>query len=421
MSRRRKPVGCACSRREFLARGLYGMGIGAGLPMILSRTSAALTAQALQGTSFERHPERILVVIELSGGNDGLNTIIPYADPAYYRARPKLGIPADEVIKASGSFGFHPSMVGFERLYKDGKLAVVHGCGYEHPSLSHFSSMGYWHSGVPNGGDALGWLGRLADERYDPATRNVIVNLGTSQSMAVRSGRHSPLVFDDPARFRREGEASEIEALVDLSKPRTTANPMLEFLAATAENATESSELVRDASAAYRTPVDYGQGGGLGGNLQRVAALIAAGMPTRLYYVSYQGNAFDTHVQQADLHSRLLMYTADAVRGFMEDVRRLGRADEVAVMMFTEFGRRVEENGSLGTDHGTATPMFIVGDGVKGGFYGTPPSLTDLDDGNLKMTTDFRRVYATMVDEWLGAENPDAILKGRFESLGVFV
>jgi uncharacterized protein (DUF1501 family) len=143
-------------------------------------------------------------------------------------------------------------------------------------------------------------------------------------------------------------------------------------------------------------------------------------MATRLYYVTYQGNSFDTHVQQADLHSRLLMYTADAVRGFIEDLKRIGHADEVAVMIFTEFGRRVEENGSLGTDHGTATPMFLIGKGVKGGFYGTPPSLTDLDDGNLKMTTDFRRVYATAIREWLGCDQSDAILKGRFEPLGVF-
>ncbi len=420
MSRRRRPVGCQCSRRDFLARGFYGLGVGVGMPMMLSRTSAALTAQALEGTSFERHPERIMVVIELSGGNDGLNTVVPYGDPAYYRARPKLGIPEREVIKAADGFGFHPSMVGFERLYKDGMLGVVHGCGYDRPSLSHFSSMGFWHSGVPNGGDALGWMGRLADDRYDPATRNVIVNLGTSQAMAVRSGLHSPLVFDDPARFKRDGNESEVEALAQLSKPRSTANPMLEFLSYTAQNATDSSELVREAAAAYRTPVDYGQGGGLGGNLQRVAALIASGMPTRLYYVSYQGNNFDTHVQQADLHSRLLMYTADAVRGFMEDVDRIGRGNDVAVMMFTEFGRRVEENGSLGTDHGTATPMFVVGKGVKGGFYSTPPSLTDLDDGNLRMTTDFRRVYASMVDEWLGARNPESILKGSFDPLGMF-
>jgi uncharacterized protein (DUF1501 family) len=409
-----------CSRREFLARGLYGIGVGAGLPLFLSRTSAALTAQALQGTSAERHPERILVVLELTGGNDGLNTVVPYGDAAYYRARPNLGIRDREVIKIADGFGLHPSMVGFERLFKDGRMAIVHGCGYEHPSFSHFSSMSYWHTGVPNSGEPLGWLGRLADHRYDPSTHNMIVNIGNSQSLAVRSGHHSPLVFDDPARFRRDGTEAEKGALVALSGARTTSNPTLDFLAETARNGTDSSDFVRRASSSYRTTVDYGIGNAFGGALQRVAALIAAGMPTRVYYVTYQGNSFDTHVQQADLHSRLLMYTADAVRAFMDDITRIGRADDVAVMMFTEFGRRVEENGSLGTDHGTATPMFVVGKHVKGGFYGRPPSLTDLDDGNLKMTTDFRSVYATMIKEWLAYDDTEAVLKGRFAPLGVF-
>ena len=399
---------------------MYGIGVGGMLPLVLSRTSAALSAQALQGTSVEKHPNRILVVIELSGGNDGLNTVVPFGNAAYYRARPKLGIAEREVLKVADGFGFHPSMVGFERLYKDGHLAVVHGCGYDHPSLSHFSSMGFWHTGVPNGGEPLGWLGRLADATYPVAAKNVIVNVGNSQSLAVRSRQHSPLVFDDPGRFWREGTDEEKHALAMLSAPRTTSNATLEFLASTAKNATESSDFVRRASSSYRTPVDYGQGGGLAANLQRVAALIAAEMPTRLYYVTYAGNSFDTHVQQADLHTRLLMYTADAVRGFVDDVARLGRGDEVAVMIFTEFGRRVEENGSLGTDHGTATPMFLAGKGVKGGFYGQHPSLTDLDDGNMKMTTDFRRVYATAITEWLGYDQTQAVLKGTFAPMGVF-
>ena len=413
-------MACSCSRRDFLARGLYGIGVGAALPMFVSRTTAALAAQALQGTSIEKHPERILVVVELSGGNDGLNTVVPYGDPAYYRARPHLGIPEGEVIKVSDGFGFHPSMVGFERLYKDGEMAVVHGCGYDHPSFSHFSSMSYWHTGVPNGGETLGWLGRLADDHYNPGTRNAIVNIGLSQSLAVRSGKHSPLVFDDPARFRREGTDAEKHALGAMIETPTASNPALEFLAATARNAAASSDFVRQASAAYRTPVDYGIGNAFGGGLQRVAALIAANMPTRLYYVVYQGNSFDTHVQQADLHSRLLMYTADAVRAFVQDIARIGRGDDVAVMMFTEFGRRVEENGSLGTDHGTATPMFLFGKHVTGGFVGQPPSLTDLDDGNLRMTNDFRRVYATVIKEWLGYDDAAAVLKGRFEPLGIF-
>jgi uncharacterized protein (DUF1501 family) len=411
---------CPCSRREFLARGLYGLGVGTGLPLFLSRTSAALTAQALTGTSAEHHPERILVVLELSGGNDGLNTVVPYGDPAYYRARPTIGIRERDAIRIADGFGLHPSMVGFERLYKDGQMAVVHGCGYEHPSFSHFSSMSFWHTGVPNSGEPLGWLGRFADHRYDPGTHNMIVNIGNAQSLAVRSDRHSPLVFDDPARFRRDGTDAEKNALVALSGTRATTNATLEFLAETARNGTDSSDFVRRAAASYRTTVDYGIGNAFGGGLQRVAALIAAGMPTRVYYVTYQGNSFDTHVQQADLHARLLMYTADAVRAFMEDITRIGREDDVAVMLFTEFGRRVEENGSLGTDHGTATPMFIVGKHVQGGFYGRPPSLTDLDDGNLKMTTDFRRVYATMIKEWLAYDDTPAVLKGKFEPLGVF-
>ena len=411
--------GCGCSRRDFLRKGLYGIGLTAGLPVLLDRTSAALTAQALEGTSAESRPERILVVVELSGGNDGLNTVVPFGDDDYYRVRPNLGIPASRVIPIADGYGLHPSMAGFERLYKDGMLGVVHGCGYDNPSLSHFSSMGFWHTGVPNGGEPLGWLGRLADGVYDhDAQGNMIVNIGTRQSLAVQARRHQPLVFNDPRSFRRVGSESEKEAIERL-RPQAPANPALEFLAATADNAVESSQFVRDAAAGYRTPIDYGIGG-LSPQLRQVAALINAGMPTRLYYVAYQGNSFDTHVHQADPHSRLLAYTADAIRGFMDDLKRIGRAGDVAMMVFTEFGRRVEENASLGTDHGTATPMFVVGPGVAAGLHGRHPSLTDLDDGNLKMTTDFRRVYASMIEGWLGFEDSASILKGSFEPMRLF-
>ena len=411
---------CGCSRRDFLVKGMYGLGVGAALPGLLNRTSAALAAQALEGTSMEPSPERILVVVELSGGNDGLNTVVPYGEDEYYRVRPTIGIPPSEVLKIDDRYGFHPSLVGFERLYKDGRLAVVHGCGYDNPSLSHFSSMGFWHTGVPNGGETLGWLGRLADGAYDhDAQGNRIVNIGTRQSLAVRARHHSPLVFNDPRTFRREGANSEKSALGKMKADGASGNATLEFLAGTAQNAAESSEFVRQASAAYRTTVDYGIGG-LSGPLRQVAALIHAEMPTRIYYVTYAGNSFDTHVHQADPHARLLAYTADAVRGFTEDLERIGRADDVAVVMFTEFGRRVEENGSLGTDHGTATPMFVVGNHVRGGLYGQHPSLTELDDGNLIRTTDFRRVYATMIEEWLRYKDSPTVLKGEFETLGVF-
>ena len=411
--------GCGCSRRDFLRKGLYGIGLTAGLPVLLDRTSAALTAQALEGTSAESRPERILVVVELSGGNDGLNTVVPFGDDEYYRVRPNLGVRPADVIPIADGYGLHTSMTGFERLYKEGMLGVVHGCGYDNPSLSHFSSMGFWHTGVPNGGEPLGWLGRLADGVYDhDAQGNMIVNIGTRQSLAVQARHHQPLVFNNPRSFRRVGTETEQQAIERL-RPTAADNPALEFLASTAANAVESSQFVREASAAYRTPVDYGIGG-LSPQLRQVAALIHADMPTRLYYVAYQGNSFDTHVHQADPHSRLLAYTADAIRGFMDDLKRIGRAGDVAMMVFTEFGRRVEENASLGTDHGTATPMFVIGPGVAGGLHGRHPSLTDLDDGNLKMTTDFRRVYASMIEGWLGFDDSASILKGSFEPMRLF-
>ena len=400
------------NRRDFLRRGLGGIGVSAALPAFLGRASQALAAEPESG--------RILVVVELSGGNDGLNTVIPYRNDEYYRVRPTLGIAKDKAIAIEDEAGFHPSLVGFERLYKDGRMAVVEGCGYPNPSLSHFSSMGYWHTGVPNGGAKLGWLGRLADAHTPEGTSNAIVNIGSSQSLAVRSDLHSPLVFDNPSQLRREGADSERRILAEFAESRETSNAALDFLRSTAENAVESEALVRDAWASYRTPVDYGIGGGLASDLQKTAALIAADLPTRIYYVSYRGNSFDTHVHQPDLHDRLLMYTADAVNGFMQDLERIGRADDVAMMMFSEFGRRVEENANQGTDHGTAGPMFIAGKGVEGGFYGETPSLTDLDDGNLKMTTDFRRVYSTMINSWMGSKQTASILKGRYSPLAVF-
>ena len=406
-------------RRDFLRHGLNGLGIGIGLPALLRSTSNALAADALDGGSGS-NPERILVVVELTGGNDGLNTVVPYRNDEYYRVRPRIGIRKDDAIAISDEAGLHPSLVGLERLYKDGKLAVVEGCGYPDPSLSHFSSMSFWHTGVPNGGETLGWVGRFADAYADAGIRNAVVNIGPSQSLAVRGNLHPPLVFAEPAQLRREGSEAEKRSIAALDLHADSQNSTLAFLRSIARNAADSGALVRDAWSSYRTPVDYGIAGGLSSDLRKVAALIAAGLPTQVYYVAYRGNSFDTHVHQADLHTRLLMYTADAIRGFMVDMGRIGRAADVAMMVFSEFGRRIEENASEGTDHGTAGPMFLVGDGVKGGFYGATPSLTDTDVGNLKMTTDFRRVYATMISEWMGHPDSSSILKGEFEPLGAF-
>jgi uncharacterized protein (DUF1501 family) len=226
-------------------------------------------------------------------------------------------------------------------------------------------------------------------------------------------------VFDDPNKFAREGFYEEREFFAQVPDTGNVENPSRRYLLDVARSAKSASALVKEAWAKYKSPVDYGI---TGLDLPKVAALIDAGMPTRLYYVAYRNNAFDTHVFQSDLHQRLLTYTSDAVSAFMVDLERIGRADDVVVMIFSEFGRRVPENTSLGTDHGAANLMFVAGKKVKGGHYGKIPSLTQLDEGdNLVFTTDFRRVYATMISRWLGFQNTTAILNGNFETFEMFL
>jgi uncharacterized protein (DUF1501 family) len=385
-------------------RRLLQAGAVAAAPLMFSPAAFGQTRNA--------NSERILVVLELSGGNDGLNTVIPYGDDAYYRLRPKIGIRPNKVRKLDDHFGLSEGMVGFERLYKDGNLAVVHGAGYDDPSFSHFTSMAYWHTAAPNSGEQYGWFGRLADQMAPSAPANFLINIATTQSLSVRAHRHVPLVFDNPDNFTRELFFEESKTLRATPESGKVANPSQAFLRDIARSANDSSGVVRKAWSDYRSPVDYGITD-LG--LRRVAAMIAAGLPARLYYTAYANNAFDTHVTQNELQPRLLTYTADAVAAFMQDMERIGRADDVTVMVFSEFGRRAPENTSLGTDHGAANVMFVAGKKVKGGQYGKTPSLTKLDAGdNLVFTTDFRRVYATMVQTWLGQPANATLLNGSF-------
>jgi uncharacterized protein (DUF1501 family) len=309
-------------------------------------------------------------------------------------------------------------MAGFEKLYKDGHLAIVHGCGYDNPSFSHFTSMAYWHTAAPNSGEEYGWVGRLADAMDPAATPNYIVNIDATQSLAVSSRLHTPVVFDDPDKFTRNAFFDEKPLLEQVAEAGPSMNPTQRYLIDVARGAHDASNLVRQAWAKYKSPVDYGI---VSLHLSKVAALIEAGMPTQLYYVAYRNNAFDTHVQQSDLHQRLLTYASDAVYGFMRDMDRIGRADDVSMMIFSEFGRRVPENTSLGTDHGAANVMFLAGKQVKGGHYGELPSLTKLDPGdNLLYTTDFRRVYATAMQGWLGFGDTRTVLRGEFAPFPVF-
>lgn len=402
---RRRLLGTSASA---LALGAAGEGLAFGLTSTLARAA----------TETQKSSGRILVVLELSGANDGLNTLVPFADDAYYKLRPRIGIPAKKLLKIDDHHGFSGGMTGFEQLFKDGQMAIVHGCGYAQPSFSHFTSMAYWQTAAPNSGQPLGWVGRLADNIDPKGTPNYIVNIDDTQSLAVNSSLHTPVVFNEPERFMRKGDA-ETRPMFDHSDDVSSSeNASQKYLGDVARSAREASQQVREAWSAYRSPMDYGIRP-LG--LNKIASLIEANMPARFYYTSYPHNAFDTHVHQGDVHARQLTYVSDAVAAFMKDMARIGRADDVSMLIFSEFGRRAADNTSLGTDHGTANLMFAVGKNVHGGHYGAPSSLTDLmDDGNLKYTVDFRRVYATMIEGWLQHADSTSILRNKFETFSMF-
>jgi uncharacterized protein (DUF1501 family) len=292
----------------------------------------------------------------------------------------------------------------------------VQGVGYDQPSFSHFSSISYWHTASPNSGNEYGWIGRTASA-LDPtgARENMIVNISDSQSLAVKAEKHVPLVFIDPARFQRSVFAQEKAALESLTARGTTVGDAHKYVQDVTTSAAQASEVVRAAWSKYKGNPDLRLL-----DLDKVAALIEADFPTKLYYVPLRNSLFDTHVNQAAPHDRQLEYCSDAIAGFFQEMKRIGRADDVVVYVHSEFGRRVPENTSLGTDHGTAQVNFVIGNGVKGGMYGTPPSLSNLVlDGNLENTTDFRQVYATLIDEWLGADSAK-VLGQKFKTLGVF-
>ena len=380
---------------------------------------AGLTSLAMMPSiASETKNDRILVAVELSGGNDGLNSFVPYGDDAYYNHRPTIGIPRDQLLKLDDHFGLNPGMLGLHRLWNDGQVAVVHGCGYDQPSYSHFTSMAYWHTGAPHSGNEFGWLGRIADAMSPAYRDNMLINVANRQSLSVKSKVHTPVVFDDPDRFQRHRWMDGWKASDGASGHEVqTQNKNHAFLRSVNQSAQASSQLIQKAWSNYKTDVDYGIAPM---DLPKVASCIAAGLPTQLYQVSFRNNSFDTHVQQPALHRRLLSYACDGLHGFQRDLERLGVADRVTVLVYSEFGRRVPENANLGTDHGSANDMWVIGNGVKGGHYGALPSLTELVDGdNLAHTVDFRQVYATVAQDWLGVDAA-SVLNGQFERVPIF-
>jgi uncharacterized protein (DUF1501 family) len=409
------------TRREFIQKGLTIVALGTTAPSFLTRTALAMANpfDIAQVTSRPGVPDdNVLVVVQMGGGNDGLNTIVPFNDDMYYRARPRLAIPKNDVIRVNGDLGFHPKMAKLKEMLDRGTMAVIQGVGYPNPSRSHFKSMEIWHTADPEGrAMRVGWIGRYFDSKCPVCeVPTVGMNVGPSMPLAMRAESGQGVTLDSPDAFQWMptmdgiGAREEQELFKMLNAPAPNEPGTIDFLRHTAMNAVLSSERVRDAVRQYKGGIDY-PNNRFASSMRLIAQMIAGRLPTKVYYAHMTG--FDTHAGQQGVHDTLLEQLSLGIDAFYRDLEAQGNADRVLVVAFSEFGRRVAENGSNGTDHGTAAPMFVFGKRIKPGFHGGQPSLADLVDQDLKHNVDFRAVYATVLDGWLGAD-PGKILGADF-------
>lgn len=401
------------SRRRFIQAGLGGSALislsGAVPRFLLGASNQAMMSRR----------EKILVVVELSGGNDGLNTVVPFADEEYYKNRFTLAIGKDQVLKIDDQVGFNPTMEGFASLLEEQKLAVIQGVGYANPNRSHFESMDLWHTAHQVEQRQTGWIGRCLEENKLAEQLPAIHFGSTRQPLAVKSlTRPTPSIrtIDDfQLSAARDGNLKKLIKPM-INARRETSNDLLTFVHENAKVALDTSERLKSISEAKTGDGSYPETQ-LGRDLQSVARLIDSGLPTRIYYVTRDG--FDTHSNQREAHQALLNDVSSSITAFVKDLEQQGNDERVAVMSFSEFGRRVRENASGGTDHGTAAPMFMVGSNVNAGPIGGHPSLTDLDNGDLKYQIDYRTVYAEVLENWLGVKS-SAIVGDNIDPLSIF-
>jgi uncharacterized protein (DUF1501 family) len=352
---------------------------------------------------------KILVVVQLSGGNDGLNTVIPFADDAYRKARPQLGHDPKTVLKLNDQIALHPNLAKLKGLFDAGSLSIVQGVGYPNPNRSHFRSMDIWHSAqVDREAPTSGWLGRFFDNACSgmdvSRAASLGIALGDRLPLAMAGDKVQPVSFERPETYRYAGR--DVDRVVELNKPRTDsaatpATSQLDFLRRTAMDAKLTSDQILKMTKGHSTPLPYPTNPFAQG-LRTIAAMIAGGLPTRVYYVSLSG--FDTHAQERGKHDGLMQQLDGALAAFQADLAAQKNDDRVLTMTFSEFGRRVEQNASGGTDHGAAAPMFLIGKAVKSGLVGAHPSLKDLENGDLRHAIDFRNVYAAVLKNWLDAD-----------------
>lgn len=401
------------SRRDLLRAS--ALAAGAGMPQFFKQVALAAPPADQSGAQ-----DTILVVVQLTGGNDGLNTVIPYRDPAYRAARPNLVQAEARLHKVDEELALHASLGGFAELLEDGMLSILQGVGYPNPNRSHFVSMDVWHKATSSERETFGWIGRTAP-LLGKSRGAIHVGDGDGPLALFGSEGHAPTLESiDEYRLKVSADADDREkrqAVREMAASRgEEQNPLLALVRSSARRTYESAEQIQAAASKYDTPVTYPETP-LGRRLKLIAQFIDAGLPERVYYVTLGG--FDTHARQAPSHARLLQTLGDALAAFQQDVKHHGHSRRVLTMTFSEFGRRVKENGSQGTDHGAASQMFFIGERVKPGPIGIHPSLTDLDRGDLRHHTDFRSVYSTVLDQWLGVE-PSQVLTGEFPSVDLF-
>ncbi len=404
------------SRRDFMKTAAVFSALGVA-PQFLTRTAEA-AAQSIAGFK----DDRVLVVVQLGGGNDGLNTLVPHSNDAYYRARPRLGLQGDKLLTLTDDIALNGRLEGLKRLYDDAKLAIVQGVGYPNPDRSHFRSMEIWHT-ASDSDDFLGagWIGRYFDHECSGSARpQAGVALGKERPQAFDGEKGYGVAFENPANFGwQPGDGADSAAAFARLNARDLPSEgasNLDFLRHVTSDAIMSSKEVHEAAMRAGTMESPKGRQPLGLQLENVAALIRGGLQTRIYYVSIGG--FDTHANQLGQQDNLLGQVGNALLAFQTRLRTDGTAGRVATMVFSEFGRRVEENKSGGTDHGTAAPMFLVGDAIKPGLHGVYPSLTALDHGDLVHTVDFRQIYSAVLSDWF-AVDPKSVLGKEFKSLPI--
>ncbi len=416
------------TRRQFLQTSALGASALGTLPMFLGRTFGEVN----QGTGTGKDGP-ILVVLQLGGGNDGLNTLVPYADDAYHKARPILKKSAKEILKLDGHVGLSAQLPFLRSLYDEGQLAAVQGVGYPNPNRSHFVSTSIWETADIQNRSNTGWLGRYFDNDCEGGDPTAGVSLKKTQPEAFGALKNPGICLSSPELYRwihgGGDEALAEEFFAEMNSPQEAGGSSIEelgktgglagenniaFLERVAMDARVSSEKILDLASKYNSKVSYAATP-ISRSLNLVARLIAGGLSTRVYYVSHGG--FDTHQRQAGTHDQLLSALDGGLKSFFTDLKEQGNHDRVTLMTFSEFGRRVGENASGGTDHGKGSCLFVAGKPVKGGLYGKYPSLTDLDKGDLKFTVDFRSVYATVIENWLKG-NAKPVVRGDFEKLG---